>query len=64
MCVANDEPAVVELLDDPIARLLMARDGLKPEAVWAFVRDAKWKLKARGAGPNEARLTPRLPRTA
>ena len=64
MCVANDEPAVVELLDDPIARLLMARDGLKPETVWAFVRDAKWKLKARGAGSNEALLTPRLPRTA
>jgi hypothetical protein len=54
MRVTNAEPTVAELLDDPIARLLMARDGLKSETVWAFVRDAQWKLKARGAGPNEA----------
>ena len=32
--------AVEELLDDPIAHLLMARDGIEPEQVWAHVNDA------------------------
>ena len=43
------EPTVDELLNDEIARLLMERDGLQPEFVWACVRDARRKLKARQA---------------
>jgi hypothetical protein len=43
------EPTVEELLTDPIARLLMARDELQPEFVWACVSDARRKLKAREA---------------
>ena len=39
------EPTIAELLDDPIARLLMASDRLSPETVWECVRDAKRKLK-------------------
>ena len=41
------EPTVKELLNDPIARLLMARDGLQPKAVWACVTHARRALKVR-----------------
>jgi hypothetical protein len=43
------EPTVDELLNDPIVRMLMERDGLPAEFVWACVRDARRKLKAREA---------------
>ena len=43
-----DEPTVDELLSDPIAWMIMERDGLRPEVVWACVRDARRKLKSRG----------------
>jgi hypothetical protein len=43
------EPTVEELLSDPITKLLMARDRLRPEVVWACVRDARRKLKERAA---------------
>ena len=42
---AYAEPTVEELLDDPIAHLLMGRDGLRPEQVWAYVNDARRKLR-------------------
>jgi hypothetical protein len=49
LCVAmhftGREPSISELLDDPIARLLMASDRLSPETVWKCVRDARRKLK-------------------
>jgi hypothetical protein len=45
----NAEPTVEELLNDPIARLLMARDGLRAEYVWACVSDLRQKLRVRGA---------------
>lgn len=41
------EPTVEELLSDPIARLLMARDRLRPEVVWECVKDAKRRLRQR-----------------
>jgi len=47
------EPTVEELLSDPIVKLLMARDRLPPEVVWACVRDARRKLKARSARENQ-----------
>ena len=46
MYSSNTEPTVEELLTDPIAHLLMARDGLQPEYVWACVGAARRKLKA------------------
>lgn len=46
MCSYNTEPTIEELLTDPIARLLMARDGLLPEYVRACVGATRQKLKA------------------
>ena len=45
----NREPTVEELLDDPIADQLMARDRLRPEHVWAFVNNARRKIRHRDA---------------
>ena len=42
----NSEPTVEELLNDPIAHLLMARDGLQPDHVWACVTNARQRLGA------------------
>jgi hypothetical protein len=41
------EPTVEELLNDPIARLLMTRDGLTQEIVHACISDARRKVKVR-----------------
>ena len=51
---AYAEPTVEELLDDPIADLLMARDRLQPEQVWAYVNDARRRLRDREAQEREA----------
>ena len=40
------EPTIDDLLSDPIVQMLMKRDGLGPEAVWACVGDARKKLRA------------------
>jgi len=45
----NAEPSVEELLNDPIAHLLMEHDGLQPEYVWACIESARWKLRDRRA---------------
>ena len=42
------EPTVEELMADPIARLLMDSDNIKPEVVWAFIIDTRQKLKIAG----------------
>lgn len=55
------EPTVEELLSDPIVKLLMVRDRLPPEVVWACVRDARRKLKARSAREEERVHTYREP---
>jgi hypothetical protein len=57
----NEEPIVEELLDDPIVRLMMARDRLQAEHVWACVTAAREKLKAReasGRGDDQAPVMP------
>jgi len=54
MYLRNVEPTVEELLNDPIACLLMARDGLQSEQVWACVNDARRKLSGRKAEEREA----------
>ena len=54
MYCSNSEPTVEELLSDPVARLLMACDGLQPEYVWACIGAARRKLKAVNAWQREA----------
>lgn len=41
----NAEPTIAELLGDPIARLILARDGVRVEAVWDCLHDAKRRLR-------------------
>lgn len=41
---AGIEPPLEELLDDPIAYLVMRRDGLEPADVWRSVREARSRL--------------------
>ena len=50
----NTEPTVEELQNDPIAHLLMARDGLQPEHVWALVNHARQRLGAYETQQGEA----------
>jgi hypothetical protein len=38
----NDEPSLDDLIDDPIAQLVMARDGLTPEIVRALMHNARF----------------------
>ena len=46
----NHEPTVRELLDDEIANLLMARDGLDASDVFRVVDEARTALFAPGPG--------------
>lgn len=41
------EPKLHELLDDPIVRLVMARDGLSPDQVRRVVEDTSDRLSPR-----------------
>jgi hypothetical protein len=50
----NAEPTVDELLNDPIAHLLMVRDRLQPEHIWACVDNARQRLRARDPQEYEA----------
>ena len=43
----NREPPLDELLNDPIVRLVMARDGLSAEDVGAYVDIARRRLRER-----------------
>jgi len=49
----NEEPTIEELLSDPIASLVMARDKLRPDQIWAFIRAAQQKRSAREARERE-----------
>ncbi len=44
----NREPPLEEVLDDPIVRLLMARDGLPLDEARAYVERVRAALRARG----------------
>jgi hypothetical protein len=44
------DATVMELLSDPIARLLMERDGLQPESVWACLQQT-WQRRNSQAIP-------------
>ena len=45
----NLEPSIEELLNDPIAALIMARDRITPEIVWSQVHEARRELRRREA---------------
>lgn len=45
MYSANAEPSLEELLTDPVARLLMQRDGLRPEQVRSCIGAVQEKLR-------------------
>jgi hypothetical protein len=42
--VAGIEPPLEELLDDPIARLIMRRDGIEPADVWRSIAATRARL--------------------
>lgn len=49
----NREPPLDELLNDPIVRLVMARDGLSAEDVGAYVDIARRRLREQKTSANE-----------
>lgn len=57
----NREPPLDEVFDDPIVRLLMARDGLPPDEARACVERMRAALRARGRllKATQSKLAPR-----
>jgi hypothetical protein len=53
MYVRNREPSLEELLNDPVMRLVMARDGFSDEAVRTLIADIRQRLLARDGAPAE-----------
>lgn len=52
---------LVELLSDPIALLLMRRDGVEPAEVWQLMADVQQRLKDQASPiPAEERVRPSL----
>jgi hypothetical protein len=47
MYVRNREPSLEELLNDPMMRLIMARDGFSDDAVRTLIADIRQRLLAR-----------------
>ena len=41
----HGEPSIQEVMSDPIVHLVMRRDGLTPESVWAVIQTASVKLQ-------------------
>ncbi len=41
------EPSIQELMSDPIIHLVMRRDGLTPEIVWAVIQAASAELQVK-----------------
>jgi hypothetical protein len=48
---AGIEPPLEELLDDPIAHLVMRRDGVELADVWRWVHEARSRLAHTAAAP-------------
>ncbi len=40
-------PSIQEVMSDPIVHLVMRRDGLTPESVWAVIQAASVKLQVK-----------------
>ena len=58
MYIRNREPSVDELLDDPVMRLIMARNGLSDEAVRALITDLKRRLQTQPVAASAAESVP------
>jgi len=58
----NTEPSVQELLDDPIAHLLMTRDGLSMVSVWGHIEDARNSLRGRAQRQTSFDAPPDFPK--
>ena len=43
----HGEPSIQEVMSDPIVHLVMRRDGLTPESVWAVIQAASVKLQVK-----------------
>ena len=43
----HGEPSIREVMSDPIIHLVMRRDGLTPEIVWAVIQAASVKLQVK-----------------
>jgi hypothetical protein len=39
------EPALADVMNDPIVQAVMARDGLSPESVWPVLRAAQQRQR-------------------
>lgn len=52
----DGEPSIQELIDDPIMRAMMARDGVELTALVELIDDVKSRLERRSARAYEAAL--------
>ncbi len=43
----HGEPSIREVMSDPLVRLVMRRDGLTPESVWAVIQAASVELQVK-----------------
>jgi hypothetical protein len=44
MFTGNREPTIAELLDDPVAKAVMRRDGVSEQYIWYCVEEARRRL--------------------
>lgn len=54
MYVRNREPSLDDLLNDPVTRLVMARDGFSDEAVRRLITEARQRLLGDDGGQAQA----------
>jgi hypothetical protein len=54
MYVRNREPSLEDLLNDPVTRLVMARDGCSDEAMRTLIAEIRERLLARDASQPQA----------
>lgn len=59
----SEEPALAELMTDPITHLLMQSDGLVQDDVWHAIADAQRRLQSRAARQAVEAPRPRQERT-
>ena len=55
--IRHEEPPLEEILDDPIVRLLMRRDGIGPDDVLRTLERA-WRRRSVGAPDARDRILP------
>ncbi len=54
MYVRNREPSLDDLLNDPVTRLVMARDGFSDEAIRQLIAEARQRLLGDNGAQSEA----------